>query len=225
MPEVNPRQFNPELFNSSERFFHGTTSKLEPGDVLQPGGQVGIARHSPPDTDDNSRVFLTKDEGDAWAFADSASRMSLHSSGDRETRERPHVYEVEPYGEAESQTHTMLPNDKNKREYTAGLARVVGRRDVPAPNKKLLGGRQSFGAGVQPTFPGDDPNFAHGYRHPEDEERATMIEQGVINQELGLLPRARGPNRVAAMEGEDQPALFSGKNYYEPDWSKRRRTI
>lgn len=115
-------------------FYHGTSSKLSPGDVLVPG-----KRKTFPELDDTTDVvFISNSPHEAWAY-------SLDSGRERY---RPHLYEVEPIGEK-----TLSPGqgyDFKATNYTVSSARIV--RDV---TEKYLDDWESMD---------DDPEFVRETR-------------------------------------------------------------
>lgn len=197
MPELNSRQF-----------FHGTTAKFEPGDVILPASEIGKRYHSPSvDADepegDVSRVFSAPDERDAWAFAQSAHRHSYwqNMSDDRGDEfgnpyeDRPYVYEVEPEGTTESRYQEGMLHTPS--ETLSDRARVVRRIDAPPPMTMFFDSRET-GVATQPTLPGDDPNFAHGFMTNEEEDRQHVMSR----IDFGMAGRSPERVRGSAMEAE-----------------------
>ena len=238
MPSLNPRQF-----------FHGTTQKFEPGDVLRPSTETGVRVHSPEHTpddeygEDSTRVFSTADERDAWAFAVSAraasnetftvgspAGMSLH----RRPTKRPYVYEVEPEGSVRSREQEGMPNTQS--ETLSDTARVVRRIDAPPPGGSLFDDEQIPAPGVQPALPSDDPSFSHGFMGDFEAQnhgftRETLGVEDEFAESRNYLTRLqaersfRRDNQDLAREGAGrfQPEMFDSDQYADPGYLEDRR--
>lgn len=238
MPSLNPRQF-----------FHGTTQKFEPGDMLRPSTETGMRIHSPEHTPDDeygedvTRVFSTADERDAWAFAVSARDASNETVrvpgpqgvyGVPRPTKRPYVYEVEPGGSVQSREQEGMPNTPS--ETLSDTARVVRRLDSPPPGGMLFDDEQVPIPGVQPTLPGDDPSFAHGFMGEFEAQ-----EHGFTRKTLGVEDEFKpGRDRVSRLHAERsfrrdnqdlaregagrfQPEMFDSDQYADPGYLEDRR--
>lgn len=215
MASLNPKQF-----------FHGTTAKLEPGDVLRPGLDVGIHRHSPdlegddPDEPDLSRVFSTQDEGDAWAFAINASDYSLYENN-REFQDRPYVYEVEPQGRVTGREELELPNARY--ETMSDTAVVKSRVDIPKPNSNLFHGQQT-GPAVQGVIPGDEPEFGHGYMPEHEMQQMTDANEKRSMEEHGDNDWfTRAQSEVKFRQESGHPELFNGEEFRNLSYLEDKR--
>lgn len=213
MTNLNPKQF-----------FHGTTSKLAPGDVLRPGRDVGLQRHSPSEPDDElepdvGRVFSTSDEGDAWAFAVNASSYSLYENN-REFQDRPYVYEVEPQGNVGGRYESQLPN--TPWETTSDTAVVKRRIDIPKPNSVLLNYEET-GPAVQGTLPGDEPEFGHGYMGEDEALRLVDSPKMQTFHERDENQWFRDQEKERAFRKTGHPELFNGEEFHDVSRIQDRR--
>jgi hypothetical protein len=116
-PTLNRDQFG--------SFFHGTSARLNPGDILVPGGGVGQHNYR---TSSSEHVYSTTDEDKAWHFANSVRERRIDLYGDDEPER--HVYEVEPEGDLHKDPE--IPEDA----YRSLSARVI--REIPGPRGAQL---------------------------------------------------------------------------------------
>lgn len=203
-------------------FFHGTATKFSPGDTLLPALKTGQRVHSPDERydegGDSTRVFTTDDERDAWAFADSAAGGG----------KRPRVYEVRPEGNVGGNYQDMMPH--TAWETTSDRAVVLADAGLaPPPGTRLFGEMEPVGkgGGTQPAFPGDDPNFAHGFMHPSEEMATDLRGRVAFDVGVGMSPeRARasaGERERAMRRTKSHPELFDTDPYVNSDYAADKR--
>lgn len=212
MANLNPKQF-----------FHGTTAKLEPGDVLRPGREIGAQQHSPFEPEDEpdpdlGAVFSTHDERDAWAFAINASQNS-RAYGPEPMR--PVVYEVEPQGRVRGREEWELPN--TPRETMSDTAVVKRRIDIPAPNGVMLDYSET-GPAVQGTLPGDDPNFAHGFMDEYAAEKLADMDSTKQFHDRSDTEWFRNQQAEVKFRNESgHPTLFNGEEFHDLSYLDMKR--
>jgi hypothetical protein len=117
-----------------KQFFHGTDARLEAGDVIRPGSEIGRAnfRYGARGWGGrNEHVFVTPAEPDAWMFAGLSTRSAPRAAPeDPDTwGSRPTVYEVEPL--TPTRGSVDLPGGEHGNERITSAARVVRSIDIP----------------------------------------------------------------------------------------------
>ena len=133
-----------------KQFFHGTASKLEPGDLIHPNhlGDVGYNKQHPEHSD---FVWMTSRPSDADWFARHRGAMAKQvKHTDQTANEASHVYEVEPTGLhapadiPPSRGDRKLPRPKSSTAHVSlAPARVV--REVPQEERREIRRRKLNG--------------------------------------------------------------------------------
>lgn len=118
------RQF---LKENEEVFYHGSSKKLEPGDLVLPPTETG--KQSEKSRKKNrDRVFFTKDKGSAKIYADRARK---------ELGGKSHIYKIKPIGNIE-----WVNKNKGTTVLMAPKAKVV--EELPLKEEQNLSSYQEF---------------------------------------------------------------------------------
>jgi Rifampin ADP-ribosyl transferase len=127
-PNLQPAQFSehPDLpvidaLLDRQRYWHGSRSKLDVGDELRPGSEVGIARHTLGESlaGHGEHVYMSRSIVGASHFAGP-------------THEEPHgyLYEVEPVGDVSEGPMSHLLEGGEFRASRARVKQVMPHADV-----------------------------------------------------------------------------------------------
>jgi hypothetical protein len=170
-------------------FYHGTTKRFSPGDLIQPASKVPDADRSSTNYHESSpdHVYMTRDPGRAADYAGMRDDPQPESTRD----DRYSVYQVEPTGQFErdpQHTGTVDGYDAEPDYRSTSPVRVV--RRLPYTASQIAYG------GTPAPWEDDDPRIGQEISHPLYTGGAA---QKRANAELEALTRHLNKGRYVTM--------------------------